>query len=61
MVETKLLIIGVGDFILFFNVYLFILRERERERASGEEAEKERESQADSALPAQSPLWGSNP
>ena len=44
--------------ILFF-VYLFILRETETVRVGEEQREKE--SQAGSALPAQSPTWGSIP
>ena len=49
---------------LFFNVYLFILRERDRAWAG--EGQRERETQnpkqaPGSELSAQSPTWGSNP
>ena len=43
----------------FFFKCLFIL-EREREWTGEGQRERERESQADSALSAQSPMWGSN-
>ena len=48
--NEKILLL-MRDWVFFLS--LFILRERERER--------ERESQAGSSLPAQSPMWGSDP
>ena len=44
---------------VFFNVYLFILRDRESRE--GTEREEEREFQAESMPPEQSPTWDSNP
>ena len=48
----------LSSLFYFFDVYLFILRERESR--GGTEREGDKESQSGSALPMQSPMWGSN-
>ena len=47
----------------FFLIFKFIYFESDRDSTSqgGAEREGKRESQAGSAMPAQSPTWGTNP
>ena len=60
--QQKVIYLFIYLFI-YFKVYLFLLRETETDSESGGRAEREgdRGSQAGSVLPAQSPMWGSNP